>query len=105
MSAQPTIQHIIDIIRTIITKTSHERLGNRIYKQYVLTVNNNNFQLTKNMISGAKPAPKCIINEPRDLISSIPFAAVAQNMRAKRALRYYAIREKATIGERESFLR
>ena len=104
MSDRITIQTVNDLIRTNIAKKSYERLGNRMYKQNVLTVNNKKYQLTKNMISGAKPLSKGIINAVRDLIPAIPFAGVAQNMRAKRALTSYAIRDKATIGEREEAL-
>mgnify|MGYP001381071993 CR=1 FL=1 len=56
------------------------------------------------MAYGITPLSTCIINGPRELTPAIPLAAVAQNMRAKRALTSYAIREKATIGERESAL-
>ena len=104
MSAQPTIQNINDLIRTNIAKKSYGRLGNRKYKQNVLTINNKKYQLTKNMIDGTKPLSKGIINEARELKPAIPFVGVAQTMRAKRALTSYAIREKATIRERESAL-
>ena len=47
MSAKPTIQNVNELIRTSTVNNTYERLGNRIYKQNVLTIHNQKYQLTK----------------------------------------------------------
>ena len=60
--------------------------------------------LLNNRIAVTEHVSKGIINEARYLIHAITFAGIAQTMRAKKSLMYYAIREKATVSEVERAL-